>query len=130
MPSVVVARIGELDLPDRLYPALPRWLTQVGVALLCVGAGGLLRVAINIVAPGSAVFVLLFPVIMIATLFARWQAGLLTGGHLDRLFLLLRLFAQADRSGRAVDDVVLDIDGGADHDRTGGNVPARGPASL
>ena len=78
MPSVAVARIGELDLPDRLYPALPRWLTQVGTALLCVGGGGLLRVLINMVAPGSAVFVLLLPMIMVATLFARWQAGLLT----------------------------------------------------
>ncbi|QDZ06664.1 hypothetical protein FPZ24_03555 [Sphingomonas panacisoli] len=78
MPSVAVARIGELDLPDRLYPALPRWLTQIGAALLCVGAGGLLRILINVIAPGSAVFVLLLPMIMVATLFARWQAGLLT----------------------------------------------------
>jgi len=78
MPNVVVARIGELDLPDRLYPALPRWLTQVASALLCVGAGGLLRILINLVAPGSAIFVLLLPMIMVATLFARWQAGLLT----------------------------------------------------
>lgn len=78
MPNVVVARIGELDLPDRLYPAVPRWLTQVAAALLCVGAGGLLRILINLIAPGSAVFVLLLPMIMVATLFARWQAGVLT----------------------------------------------------
>ncbi|MGN6819980.1 MAG: sensor histidine kinase [Sphingomonas sp.] len=78
MPIPAMARIGELDLPDRLHPAIPRWATQLGVALLCVGAAGVLRLAINLVAPGAAVFALLFPAIMIATLFARWQAGLLT----------------------------------------------------
>ena len=78
MPSPFMARIGELDLPDRLYPAVPRWVTQCGVALLCVGAAGLLRLGINLVAPGAAVFALVYPAIMIATLFARWQSGLLT----------------------------------------------------
>jgi len=78
MPSSTMARIGELDLPDRLHPAVPRWATQLGVALLCVGAAGVLRLTINLVAPGAAVFALLFPAIMIATLFARWQSGLLT----------------------------------------------------
>jgi two-component sensor histidine kinase len=73
-----MARIGELDLPDRLHPAVPRWATQCGVALLSVGAAGLLRLGINALAPGTAVFALVFPAIMIATLFARWQSGLLT----------------------------------------------------
>lgn len=70
-----MTRIGELDLPDRLSPAVPRWATQVAVALLCAGLGGLLRLAINLIAPGSAVFALVFPMIMVATLFARWQSG-------------------------------------------------------
>ena len=77
MPSSTMARIGELDLPDRLHPAVPRWATQVGVALLCVGAAGVLRLTINLFAPGAAVFALVYPAIMIATLFARWQSGLL-----------------------------------------------------
>jgi two-component sensor histidine kinase len=78
VPIPIMARIGELDLPDRLSPAVPRFVTQIGVALLCCGAGGLLRMAINSVAPGSAVFALVFPMIMVATLFARWQAGAIT----------------------------------------------------
>ena len=61
MPSRYMARIGELDLPDRLFPAVPRWATQCGVALLCVGAAGLLRFGINVVAPGAAVFALVYP---------------------------------------------------------------------
>jgi two-component sensor histidine kinase len=78
MPSNVVTRIGEIDLPDRLAPAVPRWVTQLGFALVCVTAGWILRLGINLIAPGAAVFALVFPMIMIATLFARWQSGLMT----------------------------------------------------
>jgi two-component sensor histidine kinase len=73
-----VTRIGEIDLPDRLAPAIPRWVTQFGFAMSCVAVGWVLRVGINLIAPGSAVFALVFPMIMIATLFARWQSGLVT----------------------------------------------------
>lgn len=78
MPITAMARLGELDLPDRLAPAIPRWATQIGVALLCAAAIEISRALVNIVAPGSAIFALIFPAIMIATLFARWQAGLMT----------------------------------------------------
>ena len=79
MSNLVMARLGELDLPDRLSPTVPRWVTQLAVALLCAAGIELTRAAVNAVAPGSAVFALVFPAIMMATLFARWQAGLLTG---------------------------------------------------
>ena len=36
------------------------------------------RLAVNLVAPGSAVFALVFPAIMLATLLAGWESGLLT----------------------------------------------------
>jgi len=73
-----MARLGELDLPSRLAPAIPRWASQFGVALLCVAFVEVTRLAVNTVAPGSAVFALVFPAIMLATLLAGWQAGLLT----------------------------------------------------
>lgn len=78
MPGERMARLGELDLPDRLAPTIPRWVTQLGVALLCAAAIEISRGLINLVAPGSAVFALIFPAIMIATLFARWPAGFMT----------------------------------------------------
>ncbi len=78
MPGDAMARLGELDLPDRLAPTVPRWVTQIGVALLCAAAIEISRALINMIAPGSAVFALIFPMIMVATLFARWQAGLMT----------------------------------------------------
>jgi len=78
MPVERMARLGELDLPDRLAPTVPRWVTQLGVALLCAAAIEISRALVNLIAPGSAVFALIFPLIMIATLFARWPAGLMT----------------------------------------------------
>lgn len=73
-----MARLGELDLPDRLAPTVPRWVTQLAVALLCAAGIEISRGLVNAVAPGSAVFALVFPAIMVATLFARWPAGVLT----------------------------------------------------
>jgi two-component sensor histidine kinase len=75
----MMARLGELDLPSRLAPTVPRWASQLGVALLCVAFVEVVRLGVNLVAPGSAVFALVFPAIMLATLFAGWQSGLLTG---------------------------------------------------
>ncbi|HEX4694984.1 sensor histidine kinase [Sphingomonas sp.] len=78
MSTSLMARLGELDLPDRLAPAVPRWATQVAVALLCAAGVEIVRAGVNAIVPGSAAFALVFPAIMVATLFARWQAGLLT----------------------------------------------------
>lgn len=78
MPNMTMARIGELDLPDRLAPAVPRWVTQIGVAIVCMAATQILRSAINLVAPGAGIFAMIYPAIMLATLFARWQSGSLT----------------------------------------------------
>ncbi|MBS0478823.1 MAG: sensor histidine kinase [Proteobacteria bacterium] len=78
MPNIVMARLGELDLPDRLAPTVPRWATQLGVALLCAAGIEITRGLVNVAAPGSAVFALVFPAIMLATLIARWQAGIMT----------------------------------------------------
>ncbi|MEO5866648.1 MAG: sensor histidine kinase [Sphingomonas sp.] len=77
-PHRAMSRLGELDLPDRLAPAIPRVVTQLAVALLCAVAAEVLRMVINTVAPGAAMFALVFPAIMVATLFARWLSGALT----------------------------------------------------
>ncbi|MBN8808143.1 MAG: sensor histidine kinase [Sphingomonas sp.] len=73
-----MARLGELDLPDRLAPTVPRWVTQLALALLCSAGVEISRSVVNMLAPGSAIFALVFPAIMMATLLARWQSGLLT----------------------------------------------------
>ncbi|MGH6614195.1 sensor histidine kinase [Sphingomonas sp.] len=71
-----MARIGELDLCDRLSPTIPIWVTQVVVGLVTSGAARLLRIGFDIVAGGAAPFALIYPAIMLATLFARALAGI------------------------------------------------------
>ena len=47
-----MARLGELDLPDRLAPLLPRWATQIAVGLTCTGIGWVLRSLLDTVTAG------------------------------------------------------------------------------
>lgn len=68
-------RLGELDLPDRLAPAVPRVVTQIGFGVLCASSAILMRAVLDVLAEGGAPFALCFPAMMLATLFARWPAG-------------------------------------------------------
>lgn len=68
-------RIGDFDLCDRLAPTVPVWVTQIGVGLLSVAAARIVRMIFDIVAGGAAPFALIYPTIMLATLFARAFAG-------------------------------------------------------
>lgn len=70
-----MGRLGELDLPDRLAPWLPRWVTSIAVGLLATACAVLIRFLLDTLVPGAAVFTLVFPAAMVATLFARWLAG-------------------------------------------------------
>ena len=73
-----MGRVGEIDLPDRLAPAVPAWATQLAVGLLCGFAAIAGRLLLDLVVPGIGPFALVFPALILATLFAHWQAGLLT----------------------------------------------------
>ena len=80
-----MGRIGELDLPERLAPYVPAWVTQLAFALLCAAVAMLLRMGIDLFASGAGPFALGYPAVLVATLFARWGAGalcaLLSLGH-------------------------------------------------
>lgn len=73
-----MARLGELDLPDRFWPRVPRIVTQVFVAILCTAAAFLARGAVDVALPSAGPFALTFPSVLLATLFARAFAGVLT----------------------------------------------------
>lgn len=75
-----MARIGELDIPDRLSRYTPVWLSQIGFALTCTVAAYVVRVLVDTVAPGSGPFSLGYAAVLVATLFGRWQSGLVTAG--------------------------------------------------
>ncbi|MBX3595615.1 sensor histidine kinase [Sphingomonas sp.] len=68
-------RLGELDLPDRLAPMPSPWATQIGFGLLCAGAATMIRALIDAFSFGAGPFAVGYPLVMIATLFARWKAG-------------------------------------------------------
>ncbi|RYY32327.1 MAG: DUF4118 domain-containing protein, partial [Sphingomonadales bacterium] len=78
MLFVYMGRLGELDLPDRLAPTIPRWATSIGVGLCAAASAGIIRFVMDSLVPGAAVFPLIFPAAMIATLFARWPAGVIS----------------------------------------------------
>jgi two-component sensor histidine kinase len=69
--------LGEADVPDRLAP-LPVWASQVFIALACSLLMIAERFVIDLVAPGTGPYSLMYPFIMIATLFGRWPSGALT----------------------------------------------------
>jgi two-component sensor histidine kinase len=73
-----MGRIAELDLPERLAPYMPAWVVQLLFALFCTGVATALRAVIDAVSPGAGPFAIGFPATLLATLFARWQAGALT----------------------------------------------------
>ncbi len=72
-----MGRIGELDLPERLAPYAPAWVTQMLFAFLCAAAGIVARALVDIFAPGAGPFALGYPAVLVAALFARWQSGAL-----------------------------------------------------
>jgi two-component sensor histidine kinase len=74
-----MGRIGELDLPDWLAPYIPRWLTQIFFGLACAAGAIALRTIVESLTPGVGFFALGFPALLVATLFARWPAGLIAG---------------------------------------------------
>ncbi|MEO9132874.1 MAG: sensor histidine kinase [Sphingomonas sp.] len=73
-----MTKTGDFDLCERLSPAVPMRVTQIIVSLLCVGAAWVVRAIFDIIAGGAAPFALIYPAIMLATLFARAFAGGIT----------------------------------------------------
>ena len=73
-----MANIGAFDLCERLFPTVPVWVTQVGVAVITVCTARIVRLIFDLIAGGAAPFALIYPAIMLATLFARTLAGILT----------------------------------------------------
>ena len=114
-----MGRIGELDLPDRLAPSVPRWLTSIAIGLLATACAATARFVMDAIVPGAAIFPLIFPAAMIATLFARWPAGA-TSGTISVLYGWYYLFpvknswrfespAQAVTMGSVVVGVILTV---------------------
>jgi two-component sensor histidine kinase len=70
-----MTRLGELDVLDRLAP-LPAWVSEILVAVACVGIAVLIRLSVDLFVRGAGAFAFMYPAVMVATLFGRWRSGL------------------------------------------------------
>jgi len=66
------------DWKRRAEAISPGWVIELAVTLMCIGLSGLLRVLLDVLAPGALPFGLVYPVALLATLLAGWRAGLAT----------------------------------------------------
>jgi two-component sensor histidine kinase len=71
-------RLTEIDFPDRMRPVMPGFASQLLFALICSLAAIGLRLMLDVWVPGVGPFVVMFPAVLVATLFGRWQAGVVT----------------------------------------------------
>jgi two-component sensor histidine kinase len=67
--------LSKIDLPGRLAPVLPIWAGEAITALICLAVIGVMRVAMDVLIPGAAPFVLIFPACLVATLVGGWRSG-------------------------------------------------------
>jgi two-component sensor histidine kinase len=74
----VLRDLGKIDLPARLAPVLPIWAGEAVTALICLAGTAFIRVLMDMIVPGVAPFVLIFPACLIATLVGGWRPGLAT----------------------------------------------------
>lgn len=70
-----MTKAADLDLPSRLSPNFPAWLTQIAVGVASAGAAWMAWLLIDHLANGAAPFAVVFPAVLLATLFGRWAAG-------------------------------------------------------
>jgi two-component sensor histidine kinase len=78
MGTPVVHRIANLDIPGRFDGTVSIWLARVACTFIGIGFAVVLRLAIDVVAPGVAPFALVYPAALVATLLGGWQSGLAT----------------------------------------------------
>ncbi|OYW21109.1 MAG: hypothetical protein B7Z43_11465 [Sphingomonas sp. 12-62-6] len=111
LPKRAMPKLVEFDLPLALAPRIPIWLTQIGIGLISVMLFGVMRLVLDVVAPGVAPFAMIYPGIMLATLAGRWQAGLVCAAMLVMgawyyIMPVQNSFAFIDKAGPATIAIV------------------------
>jgi two-component sensor histidine kinase len=69
-------QLGPFDIRDWLAPQVPPIVSQFAFALFCLGIEAMVRILINLAAPGAGAFALIYPAALLGTLYAGWQAGI------------------------------------------------------
>jgi hypothetical protein len=71
-------RIAEFDIVDQLANRFQPASVQAVFGLACTALMVAGRVPVDVIAPTAGPFALIYPVTLIATLFGRWLAGVIT----------------------------------------------------
>lgn len=71
--------LRDIDLPERLRHRLPPVVTRILIGAGCLLAGLVVRRGLDLITPGAAPFALIFPAVMMATLFAGVRTGVVVG---------------------------------------------------
>jgi two-component sensor histidine kinase len=74
----IARRLGEFDILDAAAPYLPRPVTSVLFGLLLVGLTILARAVVDQFAATAGPYSLIYPAILLSTLYGRWSSGLVT----------------------------------------------------
>lgn len=69
-------RLAGIDVARKVRPGAQRLAVQALFGAACTIPAMALREAIDLISPGAGPFALIYPSVLIATLFGRWQAGL------------------------------------------------------
>jgi two-component sensor histidine kinase len=70
--------LSRIDLPRRLKPVLPLWAGELITSFICLAGAAVVRIVIDMIAPGVTPFVLIFPLVLLAALAGGWRTGALT----------------------------------------------------
>lgn len=74
----MIYRLSEIDIPGVLSRVIPRWVTEVALAIMVIGIIVILRLGIDLVTPGAVPFALIFPGVLFATVLGGWRSGVVT----------------------------------------------------
>ncbi len=73
---LTIGRLAHWDVADRGSSLATRLLLQLGFGFACATVMIVLRMIVDGVAPTAGPFALVYPTVLIATLYGRWQAGI------------------------------------------------------
>lgn len=69
-------RLARFNIGDRYTSEIRRQLAEIAFGLLCGGAMMAVRAFVNLWAPASGPFAMIYPTVLIATLFSSWRGGI------------------------------------------------------
>jgi PAS domain S-box-containing protein len=103
-------KLARLDMAESWSRHVPLRVAQVAFGLACMATALIVRLTIDLAAPTAGPYALIYPAVLIATLFGRWPAGAVTyvlGFMWSWWFILPHVGAGHDLAPREVSRLVI-----------------------